>query len=151
MLVPRKDASLHASSCPKAQIECPNAACGVTVARGSMAEHRALCPREEVECPCPGCEERMARGKVDGHVQVSRALHERCVWTTIARLKQANSKLQKKVATLEFEMSALSDQGEAISAAVDEMKDELMDNTTDIDSLFVDGEMQAAQIAYLES
>ena len=165
-LVPRKDASSHASeSCSKTQIECPNAGCGVMAARGSMEDHRAVCLREEVECPCPGCDERVARAEVDAHVEVSRALHERCAWTkvaeqgtTIARLKQANRHLQKKVAAQAITISELSDQGDDTVATVDEMNeriaemdDELKENTSEIESLLPEVEMQGALITGLQN
>jgi hypothetical protein len=78
----------HEGSCPEAQIECPNAGCGETVVRCSMAEHRGGCGREEVACPCPGCEERMARSEVEEHVEASGAVHLWRAWRRVAEMEE---------------------------------------------------------------
>ena len=65
----------HEGICPDAKIACPNAGCGVAVARGGIEAHRGVCGREQVACPSPGCEERMARAEVEQHVAASGAVH----------------------------------------------------------------------------
>jgi hypothetical protein len=67
---------LHEGRCQLAEIECPNAGCGKTVARRSMTDHRDVCGREEVWCPF-GCRERMPRA--GGFSQQSRSLSGRGV------------------------------------------------------------------------
>ncbi|KAJ1491248.1 hypothetical protein T484DRAFT_1775196 [Baffinella frigidus] len=96
----------HEGSCPEAQIECPNAGCGATVARGGMAEHRGLCGREEVECPCPGCEERMARVEVAEHVAASGAEHAPMAWGRAVEMEE-------KVAE---QAEAMKEQGRTIAS-----------------------------------
>ena len=90
----------HEGSCPEAQIECPNAGCGVMVERRSMVEHREGCGREEVGCPCPGCEERMARADVEQHVEASGAVHVRKAWKKVAGQDEKIAGLEEKVAKM---------------------------------------------------
>ena len=85
-----------AQSCPEEQIECPNAGCGETLARRSMAEHRGACGREEVACPCPGCEERMARVAVGEHVEASGAVHLLRAWGRVAEMEEKVAGLQRR-------------------------------------------------------
>ncbi|KAJ1491244.1 hypothetical protein T484DRAFT_1933658 [Baffinella frigidus] len=102
----------HEGSCPSAQIECPNAGCGVTVARGGMAEHRGLCGREEVECPCPGCEERMARAEVAEHVEASGAEHARRAWGRVVEMEE---KVAEQGRTNAEQAEAMKEQGRTIA------------------------------------
>jgi hypothetical protein len=87
----------HEGSCPEAQIECPNAGCGVTVARGGMGEHRGVCGREEVECLCPGCEEWMVRAEVEQHVAVSGAEHLVKAWRRVAEMEEKVEKMEERM------------------------------------------------------
>ncbi|KAJ1480027.1 hypothetical protein T484DRAFT_1957511 [Baffinella frigidus] len=93
-----RDLAEHEGICPEAQVECPNAGCGVTVARGGMAEHRGGCGREIVACPCPGCEERMVQAKVEEHVEASGAVHVRRAWRWAAEMEGTAVGLEQKVA-----------------------------------------------------
>jgi hypothetical protein len=106
----------HEGSCPEAQIECPNAGCGVTVARGGMAEHRGVCGREEVECLCPGCEERMARADVEQHVAVPGAEHVRKAWRRAAEVEEKVVVLEEKLEKMEATMEEkVAEQGSVIA------------------------------------
>ena len=96
-----KSRDLHEGSCPEEQIECPNAGCGVTLARRSMAEHRGVCGREEVQCPCPGCEERMVRAAVGEHVEASGAVHLRLAWRRAAEMEEKVAEQGRTIATLQ--------------------------------------------------
>jgi len=91
----------HEGSCPEAQIECPNAGCGVTVAREGMGEHRGVCGREEVGCLCPGCEERMMRADVEQHVAVSGAEHVLKAWRRAAEAEEKMVVMEEKVEKME--------------------------------------------------
>ena len=112
----------HEGSCPHALLKCPNAGCGVTVARSSMVEHRGACGREEVVCPCPGCEERMVRADVAQHVEASGAVHVQRAWAAaaeqgrmIAIQKKEIADLQVKVAEQAAETAGLQRRAEALT------------------------------------
>ena len=85
-------------SFPEAQIECPNAGCGVTVSRTKIGEHRGGCGWEKVGCPCPGCEERMARVDVEQHVVAREAEHLRQAWEKEKAMEERVMKMEEKVA-----------------------------------------------------
>jgi len=96
---------VHESSCPEAQIECPNVGCGVTVARRSMEEHRGGCGREEVECPCPGCDERVARAEVEEHMAASGAVHLRRAWGRAVEMEEKVAEMEEKVVGLQTKVA----------------------------------------------
>ena len=99
----------HEGVCPEAQLECPNAGCGESVARRNMAEHRGGCGREEVGCPCPGCKERMARAEVEKHAEASGAVHERMAWGRVAEMEK----------TMADQGRTIAEQTESIKGQVD--------------------------------
>ncbi|KAJ1486064.1 hypothetical protein T484DRAFT_1791157 [Baffinella frigidus] len=117
----------HEASCPEGHIECPNARCGVMVARRGMAEHRLVCEREEVACPFPGCEVRVARAGVREHVQAAGAAH---AWNVLNMGKERAAQMEEKVAEQNTSIALLQQQvglqgtdsarqGEAISWLMD--------------------------------
>ncbi|KAJ1477828.1 hypothetical protein T484DRAFT_1819887 [Baffinella frigidus] len=85
-------------SCPVTQVECPNAGCGGTLARGSIREHRGGCGREEVECEYPGCEERMARAAVGKHVEASGTEHARKACEKMAEMEKKEAISRRVIA-----------------------------------------------------
>ena len=106
----------HEASCPEARIECPNAACGVMVARRSMAEHRLVCEREEVECPWPGCEVRVARAAIGKHEQVAGAVHAWKVWNVgTERAVQMEEKVAGQKAAIIWQQGLLQKQSALIA------------------------------------
>ena len=95
----------HEASCSAAQIECPNAGCGVTVVRRSMGQHRSVCRREEMACPCPGCEERVALADVEQHVEASGPMHLQRAW---GRAVEVEEKLAEQGAVIIKQKEAIS-------------------------------------------
>jgi uncharacterized coiled-coil protein SlyX len=143
----------HEGICQEAPLECPNAVCGVTVTRGSMAEHRGACGREEVACPCPGCEERMVRAEVGEHVEVSGAVHVQKAWGRVAEMEgkvaaQGScmeeqttliTELQQKIKEQAAETAGLQKRAEALTHVFTWSTDSSWKRKTSLPHTFGDG------------
>ena len=103
----------HEGGCSAEQIECPNAGCGVAVARWTIGYHRGVCGREEVECPCPGCVERMARVEVKQHVSASGVVHMQRALGHVAEHADHAAGLEARVVGFERKVA---EQGRVITA-----------------------------------
>ncbi|KAJ1483610.1 hypothetical protein T484DRAFT_1799676 [Baffinella frigidus] len=92
----------HRGCCSAAQIECPNAGCGVVVARRSMEDHRGVCGRE-----------RMTRAEVETHVQASAAQHLQVVLNTCTTW---GAKVAEQGTQISDQITVIAGLGEKVAA-----------------------------------